>query len=95
VITLPLPEIPREVIVSANACPTKLAKSEVGLCVMCACPTALTGEEQVFAQSILAKHFPPEATFEFYWALGPIDGLSPREWFARLLEETYAFAQPP
>jgi hypothetical protein len=84
--TLPLPRIPRGVILLAKACPTTVAKSEVGLFVMCACPGELAEEDQSEAVRILAPYFPEHAGFEFFWPVRPPSEFSADDWFMKKVD---------
>lgn len=83
----PLPQIPRQVLLTARACPISLKLLPEGLKVICATVDKLGLDEQLVAEAMLAKYLPRGASFEFLPPRIATSASAGREWFLSLVEQ--------
>ncbi len=84
---LPIPRIPRDVLLTARACPVRIdARREGTVVVTCATAEKLGLEEQLVAEAMLAKHVPRGAAFEFLPPRIATTRAASKEWFLSLVE---------
>jgi hypothetical protein len=86
----PLPKIPREVLLTARACPVRINQNRDGLMVTCATAEKLGLEEQLVAEAILAKYLPRGVCFEFLPPRIATTRAASKEWFLSLVERLAA-----
>ena len=83
---VPLPKIPREVLLAAETCPTALTEETEFLVVNCACAVEPSEAEEARRKQLLMPYFPSGARFRYFWpAERPAESTS--EWLELLIDD--------
>lgn len=83
----PLPKIPREVLLAAEACPTEITEEPDGLVVNCACATEPSEAEEARRKQLLLPYFPAGVRFRYFWPVEPPDASSASAWLEAQIDE--------
>ncbi len=83
----PLPKIPRQVLLTARACPISMKLAPDGPRVICATVEKLGLDDELVAEAMLAKYLPRGACFEFLPPRIATSAAAGREWFLSLVEQ--------
>jgi len=83
----PLPQVPREVLLAAQTCPTEISEEPEGLVVNCASALEPSEEEEARRKQILLPYFPSGVRFRYFWPVEPPDASTATEWLERLIDD--------
>jgi hypothetical protein len=81
-----LPEIPRDVLVSAETCPTEVTQEPDGLVVNCACAVEPSPDEESRRKELLAPFFPAGTRFRYFWPVEPPAESEAKEWLETVID---------
>jgi hypothetical protein len=83
----PLPKIPRNVLLTARACPISLKLAPEGPRVTCVTVEKLGLDGELVAEAMLARYLPRGTCFEFLPPRIATSAAAGREWFLSLVEQ--------